>query len=47
MKPAYMTTTPAFDEEERDEDYDREYLERAHQRRHETLSGRRTFGKLL
>ncbi|KAI6192299.1 MFS domain-containing protein [Aphelenchoides bicaudatus] len=38
MKPAYTITTPAFDEDERDEDYDREYFERAHQRRHETLS---------
>lgn len=36
MKPAYTTTTPAFEE---DDDYDREYMEKAHQRRHDTLSG--------
>lgn len=43
MKPAYTTTTPTFEDDdelmERDEDYDRQYMERAHQRRHETLSG--------
>jgi hypothetical protein len=42
MKPAYTTTTPAFEDEddlERDVEYDREYIEKAHQRRHDTLSG--------
>ncbi|KAI6239346.1 Cat-1 [Aphelenchoides fujianensis] len=38
MKPAYTTTTPAFEEED-DEDYDRDkYVAEVKQRRHETLS---------
>ncbi|KAI6233397.1 Cat-1 [Aphelenchoides fujianensis] len=38
MKPAYTTTTPAFEEDD-DEDYDRDkYVAEVKQRRHETLS---------